>query len=119
MMSGWMDDSAVRGITQISCGHAQRPVGSEDIDGLGQMVAARLLAAGLGVHSAGVLAGQGPVGDRCTRALDELDDAMRQLGRLMDAVGEYGGRSSAAGAAPRLRREDGVTWGMLLGSPRG
>jgi len=66
---------------------------------LGQVIAARLFSAGLDLHSALTLIADGPVSDRLYHAVDELDEAIRDLRHLVLALpGPTAGASRTASA---------------------
>lgn len=70
-----------------------RPTGwdDDDVTALGQTVAGRLFTAGLDLHFALMLIGDGPAAQRCNRAVDEIDQAIRQVRHLVLAVHERDG----------------------------
>jgi hypothetical protein len=76
---------------------------NQDIASLGQTVAGRLFTAGLDLHFALMLLDDGPAAQRCAKALDELDHAIRQVRYLVLAAQELSsdGRSTAGSQQPR------------------
>jgi hypothetical protein len=57
-----------------------------DAGALGQAIAARLFSAGLDLHFALMLSGDGPAAQRLRHAVGELDDAIRDLRSLLLAL---------------------------------
>lgn len=110
IVSGRWDDPAVGRGPPAPAGRSPGRAGSQDVAALGQTVAARLFTAGLDLHFALMLIGEGPAARRCTRAIDELDSAIRQVRRLVLAVQEQsrGGRSPASGVPFRASGGTGM-----------
>jgi Acetamidase/Formamidase family len=89
------DPDVGRPVRACCGGHSPGWEGSEDVTCLCQQVTARFLAAGLDLHSALSILGEGPAAERCARALGELDDAIGEVRRLVLAAHKCaaGGRS--------------------------
>ena len=107
-MSGRLDDPVAGRGPPAPEGRSSGWTGGEDVAALGQTVAGRLLAAGLNLHFALMLMGEGPAAQRCTRALDELDHAIWQVRQLVLAAQERSGdgHPPAGGAPFRAVRRD-------------
>lgn len=80
----------------------------QDVAAVGQTVARRLFTAGLDLHLALMLLGDGPAAQRCSKALDEMDHAIRQVRYLVLAAQEQRGDGRLpAGEQPAWVRGDG------------
>jgi hypothetical protein len=90
-MSAGRDDPATGRTPPATAVQSHDLAGIQDIAALGQTVAGRLLRAGLDLHVALKLIGDGPAAQRCASALDELDHAIRQVRKLVLAAHERSG----------------------------
>lgn len=105
-MSGRWDDPVDGRGPPAPASRSPEWTGGEDVAALGQTVAGRLFTAGLDLHFALMLIGEGPAAQRCARALDELDNAIRQVRQLALAAQERSGdgHSPASGVPSRAAR---------------
>lgn len=76
-----------------------------DAGTLGQAISDRLFSAGLDLHSALNLAGDGPVADGLRQAVAELDEALIYLRHLMLAMP---GPTAGAAVPDGFRRDQGT-----------
>jgi hypothetical protein len=93
------DDSRDRqvGLRPASVAHPRSPGDGHDADERGQRIANCLFSAGMDVQFALMVAGDGPAGPQLRHAVDQLDDAIRELRFLMLAIPEQGASPSVDG----------------------
>jgi hypothetical protein len=88
-MSGRRDDPANGRNPSLPASRPRDRDGGEAVSALGQSVAGRLFTAGLELHFALRLIGEGPAAQRCAAALDEVDRAITQVRHLALAAQEH------------------------------
>lgn len=104
MMSSRRDHPAAGRWPSAATGQSSGRAADGDIAALGESVADRLFTAGLELHFALMLLGDGPAARRCAMALDELDRAIKQVRQLALSAHEQpgDGQRDAGGASPGM-----------------